>query len=232
MENVSRLSPPPRAVLFDLDGTLLHTSPDLAAAANAALSDLSLPSIPAAIVETFVGKGIDTLMRRCLDHLGAGQDAQLFDRARQAYMRRYAEQNGILARPYPGVLAGLEMLRAAEVPLGVCTNKAGAFTLPLLERAGLSTYFKAVICGDTTPRRKPHPDMILAGAGALGASAHDLLMVGDSVNDAAAARAAGCPVWIVPYGYNEGRPVQEIDCDGIVRDLEHVALLLCGSSQA
>lgn len=232
MDSILPLLPPPRAVLFDLDGTLLHTSPDLAAAANAALSDCGLPSIPEATVATFVGKGIDTLMRRCLDHLGAGMDEQLFDRARQAYMQRYAEQNGNLARPYPGVMAGLEMLRAAEVALGVCTNKAVAFTLPLLKRAGLANYFEAVICGDTTPRKKPHPDMILAGASAFGVPAHALLMVGDSGNDAAAARAAGCPVWIVPYGYNEGRPVQEIDCDGIVRDLEHVAQLLCDPSQA
>lgn len=232
MERVAPLPAPPRAVLFDLDGTLLHTSPDLAAAANAALSDCGLAPISASIVETFVGKGIDVLIRRCLGHQGMDEDERLFDRARQAYMLRYAEQNGRLARPYPGVVAGLDRLRAAGIPLGVCTNKAGAFTLPLLERAGLAAFFRTVICGDTTPRRKPHPDMITAGAGALGVPVPDLLMVGDSVNDAAAARAAGCPVWIVPYGYNEGRPVQEIDCDGIVRDLEHVALLLCDSSEA
>jgi len=230
---IASLSPAPvpacRHVLFDLDGTLLHTSPDLAAAASLALAECALPDIDAAVVETFVGKGIDTLIRRCLAHHGRPQEGPGFERLRVSYMRHYEAVNGRQASPYPGVIEGLEAMRALGLQLGVCTNKTARFTRPLLERCNIAAYFGVVVSGDTTACKKPAPDMIEHAAKCWGTTVSTLLMIGDSDNDSAAARAAGCPVWLVPYGYNEGRPVQLTDCDGIVSGLVEAARLLRGA---
>jgi len=215
-----------RHVLFDLDGTLLHTSPDLAAAASLALAESALPDIDASLIETFVGKGIDTLIRRCLAHHGRPQEGAEFERLRVAYMRHYEAVNGRNASLYPGVIEGLEAMHAMGLKLGVCTNKTERFTLPLLERCNLAAYFSVVVSGDTTARKKPAPDMIEHAAKSWGTTVSTMLMIGDSGNDSAAARAAGCPVWLVPYGYNEGQPVQALDCDGFVDDLAQAAAVL------
>ena len=215
-----------RHVLFDLDGTLLHTSPDLAAAASLALAECAVPDIEAAVIETFVGKGIDTLIRRCLAHHGKPQDGPGFESLRVAYMRHYEAVNGRRASPYPGVIAGLDAMRAMGLQLGVCTNKSERFTLPLLERCNIAAYFQVVVSGDTTARKKPAPDMIEYAAMRWETTVSTMLMIGDSGNDSAAARAAGCPVWLVPYGYNEGKPVQSMDCDGIVSGLDEAAQYL------
>ena len=217
-----------RAVLFDLDGTLAHTSPDLAVAASLALAECGLPDIDAVLIETFVGKGIDTLIRRCLAHHGKPQDGPGFERLRLSYMRHYETVNGRDARLYPGVIEGLDAMRAMGLQLGVCTNKSERFSLPLLERCNIADYFSVVVSGDTTARKKPAPDMIEHAAKCWETTVSAMLMIGDSGNDSAAARAAGCPVWLVPYGYNEGKPVQSMDCDGIVSGLVEVAQRLRG----
>ncbi|HEY4374636.1 MAG TPA: phosphoglycolate phosphatase [Burkholderiales bacterium] len=214
------------AVLFDLDGTLLHTSPDLAAAAAAALAECGLPPVEARLIEDFVGKGIDVLLQRCLRHLGRPDSGPGFERFRASYMAHYERLNGVHATPYPGVFEGLNALRDLGMKLGVCTNKSRRFTEPLLERAGLQKYFAIAVSGDTTANKKPDAAPILYACEALGAKPAEVLMVGDSGNDAGAARAAGSPVFVVPYGYNEGEPVQNIDSDGIVKDLSEVAALL------
>lgn len=223
---MNALSAPIRGVLFDLDGTLLHTVPDLAAAVNAALSECGWPAIPVAAVERYVGKGIDVLVERCLAHVGQEPAGAPFARLHESFMHRYAIENGRHASVYPGVVEGLAALRSAGLRLGVCTNKAGAFTRPLLERSSLAPYFDLVVAGDTTARKKPAPDMILHAARSWRLQSAQVLMVGDSGNDARAARAAGVPVWLVPYGYNEGAPVQAEDCDGIVAGLSEVAMRL------
>lgn len=228
------LPAPVTAVLFDLDGTLLHTSPDLAAAANAALAERALPGIEAALVEQFVGKGIDVLVQRCLRHLGQADAGPVFEGLRDAFMRHYETLNGRHAVAYEGVFDGLDAMRAAGLKLGVCTNKSARFTVPLLERCNMAGYFSVVVSGDTTARKKPHPDMIEYAANRWGTRVSEILFVGDSGNDTAAARAAGCPVWVVPYGYNEGEPVQGLDCDGIVSTLMEAAERLqgqCGGNQ-
>ena len=214
---------PVRAVLFDLDGTLLHTSPDLAAAASAALAECSLGDIGAEVVERFVGKGIDVLVQRCLRHLGEPDSGAGFDALLAAYWHHYEVLNGRHATPYDGVFDGLNAMRAAGLKLGVCTNKSARFTLPLLERCNMASYFSVVVSGDTTARKKPAPDMIEYAANRWCEPVSSILFIGDSGNDSAAARAAGCPVWVVPYGYNEGEPVQRLDCDGIVSTLFEAA---------
>lgn len=210
-------------VLFDLDGTLLHTSLDIAAAAAAALADCGLPALDAATVERCVGRGIEVLIERCLEHLGRAPRGADFAPLHAAFLHHYARENGRHATPYPGVREGLAALRAAGLRLGVCTNKSAAFTLPLLERSALAGFFDLAVSGDTTARRKPAPDMIEFAARAWNLDCSALLMIGDSANDSAAARAAGCRVWLVPYGYNEGMPVQGLDCDGIVTGLDEAA---------
>ena len=221
-----------RAVLFDLDGTLLHTSPDLAAAATAALGEVGLPDVEAKLVENFVGKGIDVLLQRCLKHLGLPEQGAQFEQLREAYMRHYERLNGVHATPYPGVFEGLNALRDLGLKLGVCTNKSGRFTGPLLEKAGMNAYFALAVSGDTTPKKKPDAAPILYACDAFGLKPEQVLMVGDSGNDAGAARAAGSPVLIVPYGYNEGEPVQNIASDGIVENLSEVAALLLSARGA
>ncbi len=220
--------PAVQAVLFDLDGTLLHTSPDLVAAADAALAECGLASIDSALIESMVGRGVDELVRRCLRHLRRADNGAEFDQLLAAYMRHYEACNGDHASLYPGVIAGLDAMRDMGMALGVCTNKPTRFAQPLLVRYNIAQYFTVVVCADTTARKKPAPDMIEYAANRWQASVSSLLMIGDSGTDTGAARAAGCPVWVVPYGYNEGRPVQELDCDGIVLSLDEAAQILRG----
>jgi phosphoglycolate phosphatase len=130
--------------------------------------------------------------------------------------------------PFPGVVEGLHALRAAGVPLACITNKAERFTVDLLRRTALDGFFDVLMCGDTVARKKPDPEPVLAACGRLGVAPADALMIGDSANDVQAARAAGCPVWCVPYGYNEGRPVESLDCDALVPDLAEAARRVLG----
>jgi phosphoglycolate phosphatase len=125
--------------------------------------------------------------------------------------------------PFPGVIEGLRALHAAGLPLACITNKAERFTVDLLQRTGLDGFFAVVICGDTVARKKPDPEPVLTACARLDVRPADALMIGDSANDVQAARAAGCPVWCVPYGYNEGQPVESLDCDAFVPDLAEAA---------
>jgi len=214
-----------RAVLFDLDGTLLDTIPDLHAAACAMLRDLGRPELPLETVSHYVGRGIPNLVKRLLaGSLDAADDASPPPpQALDSFRRHYARENGRQATCYPGVIAGLDVLKAQGLPLAVITNKATAFTLPLLEKSGLDGYFDVVVSGDLLPRAKPDPMPLVWACGRLGVSPAEALFVGDSINDSLAGRAAGCHVYLLPYGYNEGRDVQELDCDAIVATVEAAA---------
>ena len=214
-----------QAVLFDLDGTLLDTVADLHAAVNAMLADVGYPLLPEATVCSYVGRGIANLVRRSLWGAGAeegsaaagtGEDAALQAVALARFRHHYAIENGRRAVMYPGVREGLEAMRAMALPMGVVTNKANEFTHPLLEMAGLKTFFSVVVSGDDLPQRKPDPMPLVWACGRLGVSPANTLFVGDSVNDYLAARAAGCPVALLPYGYNEGGDVRELDENAIV----------------
>jgi phosphoglycolate phosphatase len=217
-----------RAVLLDLDGTLLDTAPDLLDAANGMLRDLSRPEVTIANIRAYVGRGIPNLVKRLLaGRLDATDDpAPPPADALASFRRHYAEANGRHAAAYPGVREGLTALATMGLPLACITNKAEAFTRPLLERTDLAQFFKAVVSGDTLPRAKPDPMPITWVCGHFGLKPKDMLMIGDSVNDAKAARAAGCPVFIVPYGYNEGQDVRKLDCDAIVATLLEATTLI------
>lgn len=216
-----------RAVLLDLDGTLLDTAPEIAAAAADMLSELGLDPVDPLRVREFIGKGIPHLVRRTLEaSLGRAPDERRVGSAMEGFFFHYAKRNGRMSKPYPGVLEGIAELRAKGFALACVTNKTAQFTIPLLEATGLAGFFPVVVSGDTMPKKKPAPDPLLEACRRLGVPAPEALMVGDSRNDALAARAAGCPVLLVPYGYTEGEDVQGIDCDGIVPSLLHVAGLL------
>lgn len=204
-----------RSVTLDLDGTLVDTVADLAEAANRMLAELGEPSRSVDEVRSFVGKGIPKLVERCLDR-GELPSAERLHAAHDVFKRHYAAVNGVASTIYPGVMEGLEYLKVRGVPMGVITNKANVFTDQLLERLGLTSYFAVVVGGDTTPNKKPHPDPVLYACEALGSRPEENLHIGDSMNDIEAARAAGSPVYCVPYGYNEGEEVDSDDCDALV----------------
>lgn len=218
---------PVRAVMIDLDGTLLDTVPDLAVAVNMMLAELDRPLLDGDLVRTLVGKGIPNLVRRCLaGGLDGEPDPRLFERALPVFERCYTDVNGKYTTIYPGVMDGLDALRAADFPLACITNKSERFTLPLLADKGLAGYFGVVVAGDTLPKKKPDPLPLIHACGTFGIQPHEMLMIGDSLNDAQAARAAGCPVFCVSYGYNEGKDVRSLDIDAIVPSLLHATRLI------
>jgi phosphoglycolate phosphatase len=210
------------AVMIDLDGTLLDTVPDLAAAAARMLAALDLPARTQEDIRSYIGKGIPNLVQRCLPARAEALQAQ----ALALFQDFYFEESGRRTTLYPGVIEGLERLLALRLRLACVTNKAARFTLPLLEQKGLAPYFELVVSGDTLARKKPDPMQLAHICAAFGLSPAQALLIGDSANDAVAARAAGCPVLCVSYGYNEGGDVHNLDCDAIVASLSEAANIL------
>lgn len=207
-----------QSVTFDLDGTLLDTALDLSVACNRMLAEMGLPGRSEAEIRRFVGKGMAVLVERCLTWEAAPEAAQV-EQGITIFRRCYGEENGRSAVAYPGVLEGLQAWRAAGLPLAVVTNKPMAFTEPLLRMTGLLDYFQVLVGGDSTPYKKPHPEPVLHACRQLGVAPGANLHIGDSVNDALAAQAAGSLAYLVPYGYTEGEPVDSADCDALVSDL-------------
>jgi phosphoglycolate phosphatase len=213
-----------RAALIDLDGTLLDTAPDLAAAANATLADLGHRPLPVEVVRDFVGKGIAHLVWRALEaSAGAAPDEACVDAACARFGVHYARLNGAAARPFDGVVEGLAAMKANGLRLACVTNKPARFTEPLLVASGLREFFDAVVTSDSAGARKPDPAIFLNACGRLGVAANEACVIGDSANDAEGARAAGCRFLLVPYGYREGRALHEIESDGIVATLRDAA---------
>ena len=206
------------SVTFDLDGTLLDTIADLAEACRRMLDEVGAPPRSQAEVHSFVGKGMAVLVERCLTHEHPPTAEKLHE-AIESFKRHYAAVNGQFTLIYPGVIEGLQAWRASGVKMGVVTNKPGMFTEALLERMGLANYFDVVVSGDTTANKKPHPEPILHACRLFDVRPDRNLHIGDSENDIRAAHAAGCLAYAVPYGYNEGKPVDSADCDALVSDL-------------
>ncbi len=216
------------AVIVDLDGTMVDTLGDFDAALNATLSDLGRPGVTRADIERMVGKGSAHLIRSALRHGGlddAGAAALQTD-AWERYQAHYKAINGAHSAVYPGVEQGLQGLRDRGLPLACLTNKPLAFARALLQAKGLDRYFGLVFGGDSFERTKPDPLPLLKTCDALGTLPAATLMVGDSQNDALAARAAGCPVVLVTYGYNHGEPIDSAPHDALVDSLASVPALL------
>ncbi len=214
-----------RAVIFDLDGTLVDTAGEIAAALNRALEELGLASLEQGSVEALIGRGVHSLVERALAQVEGGALIEL-DPAVQRFEAHYAQTVGTDARLFAGVMPGLRRFAEAGIAMSVVTNKPRFFTMMLLERLEVDAFFKGVIAGDDGIRRKPHADMLLAACERMGSRPAESLMLGDSDNDVIAARAAGCPVWCVPYGYNEGRAPETLACDRLVQTVEEAARLL------
>lgn len=213
------------AALFDLDGTLLDTLDDLADAVNAMLADYGRPALTRAIVDTYVGKGTEYLVMRSLEHdtPGAPPGPDEVREALDRFTSHYRRVCGNRATPYPGVIDGLAAFRDQGLALAVVTNKPTEFTGPLLERTGLAHFFRHLVCGDTCARKKPDPMPFLHACSLLDVDPGRALAVGDSINDAQAARAAGITVLAVPYGYRGGEDVRTLPVDGIVTSIEDAA---------
>jgi phosphoglycolate phosphatase len=208
------------AAIVDLDGTLVDTLGDFVAVLAHTLDELNLPRVPLAFVERTVGKGSEHLIRSVLREVGA--DASQYERMWALYQQHYLAINGAHASVYPGAREGLQRLHEAGWRLACVTNKPLAFARPLLEQKGLLPLLSQVFGGDSFARRKPDPLPLVEACKALGTVPARTLVVGDSANDALAARAAGCPVLLVRYGYNHGEPIERVDADGFVDRLDQI----------
>jgi phosphoglycolate phosphatase len=213
-----------RAAIIDLDGTMLDTVPDFHVAINGMRSEFDLAPISEATIKNMVGKGSENLIRSvlALDFDADGVE-QRFEQAMDAYQRHYLAINGDFSTLYPDVVAGLEAMKAAGLRLACVTNKPIAFALPLLKQTKLDGYFDIIYGGDSLPKKKPDPMPLLQVCADFDLAPAKVVAIGDSSNDAQAARAAGCPVLTVPYGYNHGHSIHDTDSDGIVNTLLEAA---------
>ncbi len=221
------LPTPIAACLIDLDGTLVDTLGDFEAALGEMLTQLGLPLVTRGQVAKLVGKGSEHLVQSVLAlQSGAAPSLGELDHAMRLYQAAYQRINGCYSAVYPGALEGLRGLQALGLPLACLTNKPLAFARQLLAAKGLEGFFQHVFGGDSFARKKPDPLPLLETCRALGTPPSHTLMVGDSSNDAAAARAAGCPVVLMAYGYNHGEPVSGVDADGLADTLTELAAWL------
>jgi phosphoglycolate phosphatase len=218
----------PQAAIVDLDGTMVDTLGDFMAVLGRMLADLGLPPVGREFVARTIGQGTEHLVRSVLAEVLAPADAgrvdAVFALAMARYTAHYPAINGRHAAVFPGVAEGLQRLRAHGWPLVCLTNKPTAFAEQLLAAKGLRGRFAHVFGGDAFARKKPDPLPLLKACEALGTPPAATLMIGDSRNDAQAARAAGCPVVLVTYGYNHGEPVQAVDADGFIDRLDDLPL--------
>lgn len=211
----------PQLVLFDLDGTLLDSVPDLALAVDRMLAALKRPLAGEALVRDWVGNGAQVLVQRALAYGDANNepDKTLFERAFALFLNHYGQCCAEQSQLYPGVREYLNFLHERQVDMGLVTNKPISFTEVLLDEFDLRRYFSVVLGGDSLVEKKPHPLPLQHAMIARRVAAEQTLMVGDSRSDIKAAQAAGCRVVAVTYGYNHGEPVSLYQPDIIVDDL-------------
>lgn len=219
---MARARPLPRypGYLFDLDGTLVDTAPDLQAALNHALTGGGFAPVSESLTRHWVGHGARMLIEQGLRHQQG--DLQRIDGLFGDFLDYYAANVAVHSRPYPAVVDSLQALRARGAKLAVVTNKPFALTRLLLDALHLTGLFAVVVGGDTAPRPKPAADPALYACEALRLAAADALFVGDSETDVGCARAAGCPVVCVPDGYNHGVAAEALGADAVIesfRDL-------------
>jgi phosphoglycolate phosphatase len=220
--------------LFDLDGTLLDTVDDIAAALNRALAEKHIAALATAQVRDLIGRGAPALIARAVERLGIRMDPQTQAALTERFYFHYDQLHLLdesIARAYPGVAEGLESLHALEVRLAVVTNKQRHFAVALLQRLGLSPWIEVVVGGDSCERRKPDPQPLTFACNALRVEPSAALMVGDSMNDVLAARAAGLAVVCVPYGYNEGNDSRALACDAFIESIADLPALLLASQR-
>ena len=210
------------AYLFDLDGTLVDSAPDITAALNAALNAVDKPVVDEALTRHWVGHGSRVLIERALAHVDAANavaDERTMARAMDAFIAHYRGHIADASRPYPGVADALDALTQHGARLAVVTNKLSSLSEQLLLALGLRPYFAVVVGGDTLAKRKPDAAPALYACRHMNVIASDALFVGDSTTDVETARAAGCPVVCVRDGYNQGTPAEQLGADGVIDSL-------------
>ena len=214
-------------ILIDVDGTLVDSVPDLAFCVDSMMTQLGREPWGEERVRDWVGNGVERLVRRALTGQLKGEpDDADFERAYPIFMSLYAENTSKRSVLYPGVREGIDMLKAAGYKLGCVTNKAAQFTEPLLKDLGVYDDFSIVVSGDTLTRKKPDPDQLLHAAEFFGCDPANALMIGDSVSDVAAARAAGFQIVCLSYGYNHGVDIHEAGPDAVIETLDQIYPLL------
>jgi phosphoglycolate phosphatase len=217
----------PKMILIDVDGTLVDSVPDLAFCVDAMMERLGRPPYGEAAVRDWVGNGVERLVRRALiGQLDGEPEEADVEHALPIFLDLYAENTSGRSHLYPGIREGLDYLKAAGYPLGCVTNKAAQFTEPLLRDLGVRDDFAIVVSGDTLPRKKPDPLPLLHAAEYFGVSPADALMVGDSVSDVKAARAAGFGIVCMSYGYNHGVDIRLANPDAVIDSLIEIEGLL------
>ena len=215
-----------RLILFDLDGTLVDSVPDLAWCGNEMLRRLELPARSVDDARRWVGNGVERFVKRFLTgEMEAEPETDLYARGLELFQRLYADNVSGRSEVYPGVTEALAQLSKTDLHLACVTNKPEPFTSDLIAAMGLDTYFELVVAGDTTARKKPDPMPLHYAADHFGLPYGDCLMVGDSSNDVKAARAAGFAIACVPYGYNHGVDIKKSSPDLIVERLTELAEL-------
>ncbi len=230
MSNIIGLPAPIKAVAFDLDGTLLDTLADITEAGNRMLEDLGRARVDERVVRGFIGNGIAQLTKRLLTGQMNGEPPlALFAEGFAHFQRHYDQTLTLTSKPYPRVVKSLDRLIELGLPLACVTNKPESYTLRLLDATGLLQSFTLVLSGDSLPLKKPDPLPFLHCAEQFRVRPAELLVIGDSANDVLAARAAGCPVFCVPYGYTD-RDVRDLNCDAIVEHLGDAVDLIAGAS--
>ena len=215
--------PRPEMVLIDVDGTLVDSVPDLAYCVDAMMSELGMPERGEKRVRHWVGNGVERLVKRALvNQLDGEPDEALFSKALPVFEALYRENTSKRSRLYQGVKEALDFLKTTGVRLGCVTNKASQFTLPLLQDLGVHDYFEVVICGDMVERKKPDPMPLLQAAEQLQTEAKASMMLGDSMSDVNAARAAGFQIVCMSYGYNHGEDIRDYDPDAVIDSMAEI----------
>ena len=217
----------PKLILIDLDGTLVDSVPDLAYSIDLMMQQIGRDPRGEARVRDWVGNGVEKLVKRALlGELDGEPESSEFERAYPIFLELYQRHNGENSRLYPGVEEGLAFLASAGYTLGCVTNKAARFTEPLLEALGVRDRFSILISGDTLPRKKPDPLPLLHAADFFKLNPDDALMLGDSVSDVKAARAAGFQIICVNYGYNHGQDIRLAQPDAVIDSFLDLKALL------
>lgn len=218
-----RLLPRPEMVLIDVDGTLVDSVPDLAYCVDAMMNELGLPKRGQRRVRHWVGNGVERLVKRALvNQLDGEPDEALYARALPVFEALYRENTSKRSCLYPGVTEALAFLGTTRIRVGCVTNKASQFTLPLLQDLGIRDHFECVICGDTVERKKPDPLPLLLAAKQLETEPQASLMLGDSMSDVNAARAAGFQIVCMSYGYNHGEDIRDYDPDAVIDSMDEI----------
>ena len=207
----------PEMILIDVDGTLVDSVPDLAFCVDEMLKQLGMPERGEAAVRHWVGNGVERLVKRGLiNQLDGEPDQDLYDKALPIFRDLYAENTSKRSHLYDGVKEGLDYMKQSGYRLGCVTNKASEFTLPILRDLGIQDYFEVTICGDDTPRKKPDPLPLLTAAERMSVTPENSMMLGDSMSDVKAARAAGFQIICMSYGYNHGEDIRSYDPDAVL----------------